>query len=195
MLKHDRKNDARTSHFIPRANLHGVTNQRPQPTWEVWYPGEPFSRQDHAVWFLFVARLKFGTRRRANLEVWYPQKPPGQIATRRFSEAGEPNRQSWQKSGYQISGSAKIRGPNHLGGTKSPVLGRGVPNAQSWRGGHQIPAPEEGRLIAIFKITRFYKQKNETFRYKITKICWRRRCIIAARGRLWRYRLWRKRRP
>ena len=28
---------------------------------------------------------------------------------------------------------------------------------------------EEGRLIVIFKITRFYK-KNETFRYKITKI-------------------------
>lgn len=139
--------------------------------------------------------LKFGTRRRANLEVWYPQKPPGQIATRRFSEAGEPNRRSWQKSGYQISGSAKIRGPNHLGGTKSPVLGRGVPNAQSWHGGHQIPVPEEGRLIVIFKITRFYKQKNETFRYKITKICWRRRCIIASRGRLWRCQLWRRRRP
>ena len=116
--------------------------------------------------------LKFGTRRRANLEVWYPQKPPGQIATRRFSEAGEPNRRSWQKSGYQTSGSAKIRGPNHLGGTKSPVLGRGVPNAQSWHGGHQVPDPEEGRLIVIFKITRFYKQKNESFRYKITKSEW-----------------------
>ncbi|WP_288220499.1 hypothetical protein [uncultured Adlercreutzia sp.] len=32
---------------------------------------------------------------------------------------------------------------------------------QSWRGGHQIPAPEEGRLIAIFKITRFYKKKRD----------------------------------
>lgn len=93
--------------------------------------------------------LKFDTRRRANLKVWYPQKPLGQIATRHFSEAGEPNRRSWQKSGYQTSRSAKIRGPNHLGGTKSPVLGRGVPNAQSWHGGHQIPAPEEEQLIAV----------------------------------------------
>lgn len=139
--------------------------------------------------------LKFGTRRWANLEVWYPQKPFGQIVTRYFSEAGEPNRRSWQKSGYQISRSAKIRGLNRTGGTKSPVLGRGVPNAQSWHDGHQIPAPEEGRLIAMFKITRFYKHKNETFRYKITKICWRGRCVTALRGRLWRCRLWRRRRP
>lgn len=139
--------------------------------------------------------LKFDTRHRANLKVWYPQKTFGQIVTRYFSEAGEPNRRSWQKSGYQISRSAKIRGPNHLGDTKSPVLGRGVPNAQSWHDGHQIPAPEEGRLIAIFKITRFYKHKNETFRYKITKICWRGRCVTAVRGRLWRCRLWRRRRP
>ncbi len=195
MLKHYRKNDARTSHFTPRASLHGVARQRPQPTWEVWYPGEPFSRQDHAVCFLFVARS----------QVWYPSsgksrglvpsKAVRTIVTRHFSEAGEPNRRSWQKSGYQISRSAKIRGPNHLGGTKSPVLGRGVPNAQSWHGGHQIPDPEEGRLIVIFKITRFYKQKNETFRYKITKICWRGRCVIALRRRLWRCRLWRRRRP
>ena len=101
--------------------------------------------------------LKFGTRPRANLEVWYPQKPLEQIATRHFSRCEEPNRRSWQKSGYQTSRFAKIRDPNHLGGTKSPVLGRRVPNAQSWHGGHQVPALEEGRLIAIFKIARFYK--------------------------------------
>ena len=139
--------------------------------------------------------LKFDTRRRANLKVWYPQKPLRQIATRHFSGCEEPNRRSWQKSGYQTSRFAIIRGLNRTGGTKSPVLGRGVPNAQSWHDGHQIPAPEEGRLIAMFKITRFYKHKNETFRYKITKICWRGRCVTAARGRLWRCRLWRRRRP
>ena len=139
--------------------------------------------------------LKFDTRRRANLKVWYPQKPLRQIATRRFSEAGEPNHRSWQKSGYQTSRFAIIRGLNRTGGTKPPVLGRGVPNAQSWHGGHQIPAPEEGRLIAIFKITRFYKQKNETFRYKIAKICWRGRCVTALRERRWRCRLWRRQRP
>lgn len=143
-----------------------------------------------------VGRIsRFGTRRRANLKVWYPQKPLRQIATRHFSGCEEPNRRSWQKSGYQTSRFAIIRGLNRTGGTKSPVLGRGVPNAQSWHDGHQIPAPEEGRLIAIFKITRFYKQKNETFRYKIAKICWRRRCVTALRERRWRCRLWRRQRP
>lgn len=73
--------------------------------------------------------LKFGTRRRANLEVWYPQKPPGQIVTRRFCEAGEPNRRSWQKSGYQTSRFAKIRGLKRMRGTKPPILA----------GGYQIP--------------------------------------------------------
>ena len=38
--------------------------------------------------------------------------------------------------------------------------------------GTRCPDPEEGRLIVIFKITRFYKQKNESFRYKITKSEW-----------------------
>ena len=139
--------------------------------------------------------LKFGTRRRANLKVWYPQKPFGENVTRHFSKAGEPNRRSWQRSGYQTSRFVKIRGPNRVRGTKPPVLGRRISNPQSWHGGHQIPALEEGRVIAIFKITRFYKQKNDTFRYKITKICWRGRCVTASRGRLWRCRLWRRRSP
>ncbi len=83
--------------------------------------------------------------------VWYPQKPFGQIVTRHFSEAREPNRRSWQKSGYQTSRFAIIRGLNRTGGTKSPVLGRGVPNAQSWRDGYQISVPEEERLITVMR--------------------------------------------
>lgn len=82
--------------------------------------------------------LKFGTRRRANLEVWYPQKPPGQIVTRRFCEAGEPNRRSWQKSGFET-----------YAGYQTPDFGRRVPNPQSWRGGHQVPVPEEEQLITV----------------------------------------------
>lgn len=85
--------------------------------------------------------LKFGTRRRANLKVWYPQKPFGQIVTRHFSEAGEPNRRSWQKSGYQISRFAIIRGLNRTGGTKPPTLADGT---QMKRGRPAVLLPCEG---------------------------------------------------
>ena len=37
-------------------------------------------------------------------------------------------------------------------------------------------------MIVIFKITRFYKQKNENFRYKITKICWRGAALLPREG-------------
>lgn len=53
------------------------------------------------------------------------------------------------RPGNQIAEVGRNRGLNRTGGTKSPVLGRGVPNAQSWHDGHQIPAPEKGRLIAV----------------------------------------------
>lgn len=66
--------------------------------------------------------LRFGTHRWANLEVWYPQKPLGQIATRHFFEAKEPNRQSWQKSGYQTSISARDGRKSAPSGTKSPII-------------------------------------------------------------------------
>lgn len=121
----------------------------PQPTWEVWYPGEPFSRQDHAVWFLFVARS----------QVWYPSsgKSRGLVPAKaaranrdqaflrgrgtkspKLAEIGVPN--------LEIRHNSK---PKTNSGYQIPDLGRWVPNAQSWRDGHQISVPEEEQLIAV----------------------------------------------
>ena len=117
--------------------------------------------------------LKFGTRPRANLEVWYLQKPLGQIATRHFSGPRVPNRLSWPNPGYQTSRFAKIRGPKRIRGTKPPVLGRQVPSAQSWRDEHQISVPEEEQLIAVRPSPpnreRSPRRRGLTMLFKITR--------------------------
>lgn len=119
----------------------GRFDTQPQPTWEVCTPEGRFLGGIEGFGTFSWRDLKFGTRRRAKLEVWYPQKPSGQIATRHFSERREPNRQSWQKSGYQTSSFAKIWAGNRTGGTKPPTLADGT---QMKRGRPAVLLPREG---------------------------------------------------
>lgn len=97
------------------------------------------------------------------LRVWYPQKPLRQIATRHFSGCEEPNRRSWQKSGYQTSRFAIIRGLNRTGDTKSPVLGRGVPNARSWHDGYQIPGSRRETVDCHIQNSEVLQAKKRDF--------------------------------
>ena len=100
-------------------------------------------------WFLFVARS----------QVWYPSsgKSRGLVPAKaaranrdqaflrgrgtkspKLAEIGVPN--------LEIRHNSK---PKTNSGYQIPDLGRWVPNAQSWRDGHQISVPEEEQLIAV----------------------------------------------
>lgn len=132
----------------------GRFDTQPQPTWEVWYPGGLFSRQDRAVWYLFVARS----------QVWYP--PSGESRGLEPAKAARANRDQ-----------AILRGR----GTKSPKLTEiGVPNLEICH--NSGPEPNRGYQTPDFG----RRDANETRKT---------RCVTAARGRLWRCRLWRRRRP
>lgn len=119
----------------------GRFDTQPQPTWEVWYPGGPFSRRDRAVWYLFVARP----------QVWYPPsgESRGLVPAKAFranrdqaflrasgtkspklTEIGVPNLEFRQNSGWK---------PNR--GTKPPTLADGT---QMKRGRTAALLPREG---------------------------------------------------
>lgn len=131
------------------------------PSWEIWYlasanlgdlvPRRAVWGQDHAVWYLFVARS----------QVWYPPSGesrglvPAKAAranrdqaflrgwgtkSPKLAEIGVPNLEICQNSGFET-----------YAGYQTPDFGRRVPNPQSWRGGHQISVPEEEQLITVMR--------------------------------------------